>query len=192
MNTRSEADDRKSLARLGSQARAWWRQLQPAAGEGHGKGDRAALARLRRASPADAMSHEATIELFRDLGYGARDHHRLPRVATLACVLAHVREHAPSQSFAAAIGRASFGDADSAALKPIRFQALITAEGEEDVARAFRRALAVAGGGVDVADLSRLILGFESEEVRRRLTFDYFGAGRDAAAEPDESDPVAA
>lgn len=191
MNTRSGNDDKNSLVKLGDKARAWWQQLQPAAGEGHGKGDRAALARLRRAAPADAMAHEATIDLFRKLGYGSRDHRRLPRVATLACVLAQVRAQAPNQSFATAIGRVSFGDPDSASLKPIRFQALITAESEDEIARAFRRALAVAGGGVDVADLSRLILGFDSDEVRRRLTFDYFGAGRAAAAAPDESDPLA-
>lgn len=192
MSTCSEDNDKNSLAKLGAKARAWWQQLQPATGDSPGRGDRAALARLRRATPADAMTHEATIDLFQKLGYRNHDHCRLPRVATLACVLSHVREHAPDRNFAAAIGRASFGDAESAALKPIRFQALVTAEGEDEIARAFRRALAVAGGGVNIADLSRIILGLDCDEVRRRLTFDYFGAGREAAAEPDDNDPLAA
>jgi CRISPR system Cascade subunit CasB len=163
----------------GSLARKWWAGLQP---DAPGRGDRAALARLRRSQPADAMTHEATLALFRALYPGSNDHRRLPRVATLACILAHVREDDGRKSFARAIGRTSFDDEDSAALKPLRFQRLVTAQGEDEMATLFRRAIALVGRCVDVADLARIILAFDSDETKRRLTFDYFGAGLAAAA----------
>jgi CRISPR system Cascade subunit CasB len=174
-----------NIRELGIRAKAWWNALQP----GTPTADRAALARLRRATTADAMAHEATIELFHHLGYDNRNYKKLPRVATLACILAHVREHNPGLKFANAIGRSSLDDADSAALKPIRFQGLVTADlqNEDEIARAFRRALAIAGDAVDVADLARIILTFDSDETRRRLTFDYFGAGIAAPTEVDDA-----
>jgi CRISPR system Cascade subunit CasB len=172
-----------NIRELGSRAKAWWNALQP----GTPTADRAALARLRRASPGNAMAHEATISLFRDLGYDKENYKKLPRVATLACILAHVRDHDPTTKFAKVIGRTSLEDEDSAALKPIRFQGLILAETEDEIARAFRRALAIAGDAVDVADLARIILTFDSDETRRRLTFDYFGAGIAAPTEADDA-----
>lgn len=163
----------------GDAARRWWRSLQGEDTQGNAKpGDRAALARLRRATPASALADEATFGLFEALGYGSgmADRKRLPRVATLACLLAHVRKNA-SAPFGRAIGRASLSDPGSAALKPLRFQSLIVAEGEEDILRAFRRALAILDDAVDVADLARIVLRFDREETRRDLAFAYFGAG---------------
>src|SRR3954470_18086980 len=75
--------------------RAWWRVLQPSFEDGrpNPEGDRAALARLRRAGTlAEAMAEEATQDLYRRLGYGRAPPGRwLPRVAVVAAVLAHVR-----------------------------------------------------------------------------------------------------
>ena len=62
-----------SSSRIAESARDWWRDLQPADEQGQPKaGDRAALARLRRAAtPSDAMAEEATLALFRRLGLKA-------------------------------------------------------------------------------------------------------------------------
>jgi CRISPR system Cascade subunit CasB len=147
-------------------ALAWWQDLQ------RGRGG---VARLKRAMPTDAMMLEPTLRLFTWLGYTKRL--KLPRVATLACVLASVREHAPGQRFANTIGRKTLDDAESAKLKPLRFQRLVTAASEDEITLAFRRALAIAGPVVDVADLAKLILYFDNDSTKRNLTFDYFGAG---------------
>lgn len=162
--------DAKDHGRL---ARDWWTSLQP---DGY-REDRAAIARLRRALPRDAMAHDATLMLFRALGYSNHQRGRLPRVATLACILACVREDKKEAKFASAIGRTSFDDVESAALKPLRFQRLVTADSEDEIARSFRRALAIIGNTVNVADLARIILFFENDRTKQKLTFDYFGAG---------------
>ena len=155
----------------------WWQDLQPS---GTQRGDRAALARLRRAAPRDAMAQEATLALFKRMQYAAADFDTLPRVATLACTLAHVRKNADNKKFASAIGRSSFEDAKSAAMKPLRFQRLVAAEGEDEIARGFRRAVALIDGKVNVFDLAKIVLSFDREETKRRLVFDYYGAGFDA------------
>lgn len=168
--------------RPGDLARQWWRGLQPAPDRGR-PGDRAALARLRRADVGSAMMDEAALGLFRIFGW--RSPSRLPRIATLACVLAHVRTDIEN-SFGSAIGRDSIDDKDSAVLSVVRFQRLLNADTEEEIERGFRRAVALLGGEANVADLARIILFFDDEETRRRLAFDYFAAG---VAAPSSSDP---
>jgi len=159
-------------------ARRWWRELQNEDAEGRAKpGDRAALARLRRATPVSAMAEEATLDLFERLGYGVHDKWRLPRVATLACLLAHVRKSGPGTPlFGRAIGRSSLL-ADESVLKPLRFRNLLAAEGEDEILRAFRRAVDLLDGEVNVGDLARIVLFFEREDTRRDLAFNYYGAG---------------
>jgi CRISPR system Cascade subunit CasB len=169
-----------------SVARGWWWSLQPDAATRR-PGERAALSRLRRATPLDAAMQEATLRLFRALRRVrpdlSRDH--LPRVATLASLLAQIREDDRRTPFGRAIGRSNFDKADSAALKPLRFERLVVADGEEEIARAFRRAIAILRGRVHVADLARIVLAFDDEKTRRDLAFDYFGAG---FAAPDRAD----
>jgi CRISPR system Cascade subunit CasB len=145
--------------------------------------DRAGLARLRRLSVMAALSEEPVLRLFRMLGL--RDSARLDRVATLACILAHVRDDTQIR-FGRQIGRARFGDADTAALKPLRFQRLLAASTEEEIATSFRRAVSLLGGKANVADLAAIILSFGNEKTKRRLIFDYYATG----GEPDE--PAAA
>ena len=111
-------------------AMSWWDSLQPKPTQ---KGDRAALSKLRRAMPLEAMAQESTVRLFYRLGYSAEERSRLPRVATLACVLAHVREHDQTVKFANAVGRKTVEDKDSALLKPLRFQRLLAAESDTGV-----------------------------------------------------------
>lgn len=161
---------------VGVIAYRWWRGLQDETGDGKSKpGNATALAKLRRATFVAAMAQEETIDLFERLGF--RNARRLPRVATLACLLAHVREDAANTLFARSIGRQSFSDKDSAALKPLRFQRLIDAQDEEEILRAFRRAIEIVDRRVNVADLARILLYFDDEQTRQKLTFDYYGAG---------------
>lgn len=162
---------------VGHAARDWWQNLQP---DPTHRGDRAALARLRRASLTSAMAEEATLHLFYALGQ--RSPETLPRVAMLACILAHVRADDRERKFAQAIGRRSFGDPDSAVMKKLRFQRLAEANGEEEILRGFRRAVDLLGGVANVADLARLVWFFENEKTRRDFAFDYFGAGFAAPA----------
>lgn len=177
----------KSPSERADAARRWWRSLQDETAKGESKpGNRAALAQLRRASAVGALAEEQTFVLFQALGYGQNDTKRLPRVATLACLLAHIRENT-GESFGRAIGRQSIADKDSAKLKALRFQALIAANGEDEILRAFRRAVDILGGRANVADLARVVLFFDFDETRRKLAFDYYGAGM-AAPDPETRD----
>jgi CRISPR system Cascade subunit CasB len=170
-------------------ARDWWRSMTGTQDEAGGKTrppDRAGLARLRRSAVTAAMAEEPVLRLFRRLG--CSDPAELKRVATLACVLAHVRRDNDSYRFGRQIGRAKFSDdEDSAKVRPLRFRRLLAASSDEEIATAFRRAVALLGGEANVADLASIILNFGSDEVRRRLIFDYYAAG----GEPDEPAPAA-
>ena len=165
-------------------ARNWWQHMT---GRGDGPADRAGLARLRRLAVDEAMTEEPVLRLFRWLGF--KNPARLRRVAALACVLAHVREHR-SGGFGHQIGRARFSDDErTAKLKPIRFRRLLAASTDEEIATSFRRAVTILGGEADVADVARIILNFEREPVRRRLIFDYYATGEleDTATTPSPS-----
>jgi len=182
---------------LGSLARAWWRSLQPLtpSGEPNPSGDRAALARLRRAAtPLDALAEPATLELYRRLGFGAGEiERRLPWVAVAAMVLAQVRSeprHAEGEaaaSPAARVGRRSLhGDFVDAAMKPLRFRRLLSAREPEELARELRRLVQLAGGEADVGQLATAVIDWADEQrgerLRTRWAYDYYGAGGAAPA----------
>lgn len=159
---------------LGFIALQWWRTLT---GQHPGKKetgkDRAARARLRRASPSDAVSEEATLQLLRALGLHSS---RLPRVAVLAAVLATVREDEDKRPFGRQIGREKIDDPQSAPLSMLRFRRLLEAESEDEIATAFRRAIAIAGFRANVRDVARTLLFWESDKTGPRLVLDYYGA----------------
>jgi CRISPR system Cascade subunit CasB len=158
-------------------AASWWRDLQPDPASGR-RGDRAALARLRRcASVAEAMQEAATIALFRRVGAsGPCD---LQAVALAAAVLAHVREDRPGASVARAVGPISPDKPETATLKAMRFRRLMEADGLDERLTAFRRLAALAGGALPVADLAAALLDW-SERRRRRWLYDYWDAGTPA------------
>lgn len=151
--------------------------------------DRAALARLRRASPDEAMCEEATLRLFRALGYKSPDY--LPRVATLAAVLATIRDDGRGR-FGRQIGREKIEDDQTARLKIGRFKRLLDAQTEDEIATAFRRAIAILGGAANVREVAKYVLFFDDERTRRQLVFDYYGAGEGKSKSPKtEVQPVA-
>lgn len=194
---------RVSSKGLGRVAREWWRSLQPRRSDDTGalktggdRGDPAALARLRRASTvAEAMAEEATLDLFRRLGLTRADTDvaRLPRVAVIAMVLAHVREDREHEgewrrSAIQAVGRKTLEDTDSVKMSPLRFRRLLACRDDdhEDLARQMRRLVQLAGGAINVGDLAESLF-FWNERTRNRWAFDYFGAG---FAAPDREVPA--
>ena len=168
-------------------ARRWWAALQdkPADGAPNRRGDRAALARLRRATtPLLAVEEPAVISLYKQLGFSEYQlEHRLPRVAVVAAVLAHVRSEPEGggrrQSFAEMLGRG-----ERPLMSALRFKRLLAANNDQDLLNGFRRAVALAGGqNINVGDLAGSLLEW-SETRRMRWAFDYYGAGM-AAPKPD-------
>lgn len=154
----------------------WWQDLQPANGQ---RGDRAALARLRRcATVAEAMQEPTTIALFRRVGAGRPAD--LPIVALAAAVLAHVRVDAAG-TVARAIGPNPPEKPETATLKPQRFRRLMEADSVDERLTMFRRLAALTGGTLPVADLAGALLDW-SENRRRRWIYEYWDAGQPAAA----------
>lgn len=155
-------------------AAAWWRELQPDPAAGR-RGDRPALARLRRcATVAEAMQEAATIQLFRRVGAtGPGD---LPAVALAAAVLAHVRVDAPG-NVARIVGPDTLERPETAKLKPMRLRRLMEAKEPDERLMAFRRLVALADkNALPVSDLAASLLDW-TEDRRRRWLYDYWNAG---------------
>ncbi len=185
--------------RYGAQAKAarnWWAELgpKPAAGDQPARpGDRATLARLRRADGLlEAASEPATIKLFQELqfdrNYATRD---LPRAALVAAVLAHVREDDRSQSVAPAIGQPRAGAGSTPLITPLRFKRIVAARSPDELLVQFRRVVAIMDKTANVKDLARLLLAFTdpnqdyADRARVMFAFAYHGAeGFAPAADP--------
>ena len=178
-------------------ARRWWRALQPydENGKANWTGDRGALARLRRASsPADALVEPAVLDLYRRLGFRGLSGDRLALTAVVAITLAHARTEI-RQHPAASVGRAAFADKEfeTAAMKPMRFQRLLSARLPTDLVREMRRLIQLAGNEIDVGQLAADILKWRDDEVgdqvRTRWAYEYLAAGRDAPGADSPSTP---
>lgn len=189
--------DRKHIQ---TAAYGWWKSLQPAVHDGRAyPGDRATLARLRRAADPLAAAHEpATLDLYRRLKMLPADASQgqiaaaLSRVAVLASLLAHVRdEPKPKLLFGRALGPTDLKAPDSAALKPLRLARLLAARGDEDIAIAFRRAIALLDGIANVGDLAWLVLTWDRDElgdrVRTLFAFAYHDASAHAPDDPGDA-----
>jgi CRISPR system Cascade subunit CasB len=151
----------------------WWRDLQDMRdGKVNPLADRAARARLRRATRGDAVSDEATLALYRRLWGVAYSPENMERAVRLALVLAHVRVEDNSRRFGEALGDGG----ENAVLKPLRFKRLLQAEDSEDIIREFRRAVDLLGNAANVRDLARHLLNWSEEQTRTRFAFEYFGA----------------
>lgn len=181
-----------------SATRNWWQSLQPRV-ESNGRthqGDRAALARLRRASDPLAAAHEpATLDLYRRLELapsGAPQSQiaaALSRVAVLASLLAHVRTDDKKCLIGRALGPTDLKEPASAVLKPLRLARLLAARGDEEIAIAFRRAIALLEGTANVGDLAWLVLSWDRDEQGDRVRTLFAFAYHDASAHAPDDDP---
>jgi len=191
---------RRDLSRDVEAVRDWWREMQP---DGRRRGDRAGLARLRRAASAvDALSEPSTIELCRKLGVSAAS--RFPsagRVAALAGVLSHVRAEVAASpagrrpTMMGLVGPQGTSDEalSGAKLKEIRFRALLTTREDDELLTSMRRLVRLAGDFANIRDLAGAILDW-SDDTRRRWAFDYYGGApaaaptADAPTSPDQTE----
>lgn len=176
-----------------SPAFKWWQDMIPDA-ERKRRGDRGALARLRRcATVLEAMQQPETIALFH--ACSATDEHDLQAVSLLAAVLAHVRESGTG-TIARQVGPADPDRPETAILKPLRFRRLLDTTEPDDCLAAFRRLVALAGGAVNVNDLVRTLLEWRhpqfADDVRRRWVFAYWNADPAPAAREGASQPAEA
>lgn len=147
---------------------AWWRGLQPRTENGRSlPGDRAALARLRRAGTVmQACMTPATLDLCRKLGAAPEE---VDTMALIAAILANVRKDV-SVSFARQLG----GEAnDKPLLSPLRFQRLIEASEPDAQLTAFRRAIVQAGRRASVRDLAESLLDW-NDQRRQRWLYEYY------------------
>lgn len=135
----------------------WWTR---ALGDRQSGRARALAARLRRASPVEALAEPEVHDLARALGL--RDGARLARLVTL---LAEVRGHVP-RTLARRLGGAE------PALSALRFQRLMRAE-DAELSEALRRAIVLADRACDVAALGEDVLRW-TETTRARWCFHYF------------------
>jgi len=173
----------KSLAEQAQEASKWWRGLQPyfSNGERNPRGDRAALAHLRRADLLQAMQYPQTFALFAALGKRRPD--ELPNIALCAAVLATVRGDRPEHP-ARTFGPPSSNATEQAAMKPLRFRRLIEADTPQARLDALRRAVPLADHRLNLRELALACFDW-SEDRQRRWIFEYYNAGFAApAAEP--------
>ncbi|MEQ1695270.1 MAG: type I-E CRISPR-associated protein Cse2/CasB [Hyphomicrobiaceae bacterium] len=180
-------------------AKDWLAALRPRQIDGRIlPGDRAALARLKRASSVmEAAAEPATAHLFEMLFSAqlkeakSRDGFiqvHLPRAAVIAAVLAHVGDPRP-ETMARAIGTPrSGGDGSTPLVTPLRLKRLLAARDPDDVLIQFRRTVAILGHQANVTDLAQQLLAWTDDErgdlTRTRFAFDYHGA---EAYAPDAS-----
>ena len=181
-------------------ASAWLATLRPR--EINGRlidGDRAALAKLRRASSVmEAAAEPATADLYKNLKF-TRPDRDLARAAVVAAVLAHVRD-GTWEKVAEVIGRPRAGKGSTKLITPLRLKRLLAAREPDDVLIAFRRVVAILDQKANVRDLAIQILawtdGVHGDLTRTRFAFDYHGAGQfapgaDTATSPPHSDTLA-
>lgn len=183
---------------LGRIVAIWWRALHP--DEEGGRGDRAAAARLRRASTLhEVMVVQEAMRLhglLRDaMGCEKMSAERFEAfcngVAILAGVLAAVEPGAPDYTpFASMLGRTADGkrpgETERPLFSPLRFAALVRADDPQERLRHLRRAAALAHRkSFDVARFAEDILHW-NDATRRRWIFEYHQQGRAAPVDDDK------
>jgi CRISPR system Cascade subunit CasB len=150
---------------------AWWSDLQS---------DPGARARLRRCrKPIEALAQPATIELMLRMGWKPPELDRYDwygeRIAAIAMVLAHVREH--SERPVARLLGATYG-LDKPILSNLRWERLSNAEGHEEIATQFTRVIQMLGGTANVVDLAFAMRTWDSDtnhRAKQRWIYAYFG-----------------
>ncbi|WP_163850545.1 type I-E CRISPR-associated protein Cse2/CasB [Pseudooceanicola aestuarii] len=151
--------DENAEKRRGQIILAWW---STELGDRKTGVQKALSARLRRGDDVTVLCQPAVHDLSRKLGL--KDGVRLARLARL---LAHVREHGPTR-LPRLLGRG-----DPKAMTALRFERLVHSAGA-DLEAAIRRALPLVGHRANVAHLGDAVL-FWSDKTRTHWCFDYYG-----------------
>ena len=156
----------------------WWRRLNPS-DRAQAGAHRTALARMRRAAtPIEVMHEPEALRLI------ARLPRHPDRVATLAGVLAHVRE-SEERPVARAIGRSTLDDDQSALLSEGRFRRLLQVN-DDELMEPMRRLVHMVKGRLNVRDLSAAVL-YWGDDVKKRWIFDYYNVAGSTGPEPNAS-----
>lgn len=142
----------------------WWDVMQPDPEKGK-RGDRAALARLRRCSTIlDAMMEPSTQNLARLCHI--RNEEDLPRIALVAAILGGVRED--NKRYAHVARQVGPTNGAEALYKPLRFRRLLEAGSPDECLKGFRRLMALAGKSVNVRDLAKSVYEWPTEDATPR------------------------
>ena len=163
-------------------AAKWWLALQP--NEKGYRGDRASLAKLRRASSImEAATEPVTANLFSKLGFERNSAHcDLPRAALVAAVLAHIRDDNRGETLARAISTPRGSVETTERITPLRLKRMIAAREPDDLLIGFRRTIAILGATANVKDVARQLLLWtddqHSDRARTMFTFDYHDADK--------------
>lgn len=152
--------------------RHWWRQLSGNTineATQNVLANPGALAELRRIrTPHYALLSSHAINLVQLLN--ARQPKYQIAVASLAVVLAHVREDDPGYAIATRLGGSK---EDDRLMKPARFRRLMLAETGEERLTAFRRAIQMLKGRANVKDIATAWLLWDHEEHGDRIRVDW-------------------
>ena len=212
----------KSYEEIGQLCLQWWKSLQTGGGisdeEGdevsdstgapdsndkagsdqknnNNPGDKATLARLRRAaSPEEALREAQTIRLAKKLGVTPNEPHltekeprNLMRVGVIAAVLAEVKEHKGKQNTPRMLGPKTEVD-ENPPMSSLRFRALLAARDEADLLREMRRAVKLLGNKINVKNLASDIY-FWGDNTRVNWSYHYWQEEPPVSAAPDQ-DPT--
>ncbi len=163
-------------------AAEFWRDLAGAEGRA---GDTAGAAQLRRcATPEEALTIEAAIDLLRRLkraGYELRGDESVRRVGALAVALAWVREDVGKPLMQVAGLDGPNAVASEAKLKPGRFRRLLQSKDATELQRGLVRLVRLLKRAASVRDLAATIL-FWGDRRKRSLAFDYYAV---SSAKPE-------
>ena len=149
---------------------------------------RKARAQLRRASsPGEVLAMDVTHDLHRRLAAaeGGRDmrHGDDPlRLAMIAKTIAGIDTKSPNRL------PALFGgtNGDNRVLSEVRFQRILRAEDDWELATRLRRALPIVGRSANIAALGRDLFHW-GDTVKSRWCFDYFGSGVPDPLKPSDT-----
>ncbi len=153
----------------------WWREMADEnASSRNMSGDRAALRKADNITDVLLVPH---FHVLRQRMHVESFDGKCRALAVAAAVLAHVRENASGSSFAAQL---ALKQGDRQVFSELRLKRLVRTEGEADIIRQFRRAIALLHNTANVADLGNTLLwwGVDTpfENARRRLAFAYYDA----------------
>ncbi len=151
--------------------KSWWRAMHPDQATGY-RGDRAGLAKLRRAATViEASMEPAAIDLCHKLGVGPA---AMSEVALIAAVLADLRKASAGDTMAKALGQPDSAPRCSA----LRFRRILEANDLDTQLTAFRRALALLDHKGDLGDLIQSLLDWNNQyrrdARRQRWLYDYY------------------